>query len=298
MEPVVKRRPGRPPKASKAPPVTKYGIVKEAADKNNRFELSHSKPVLWKNMFSFFQSHKAVDIVIKCSPDGLTFYTSDYTRNINIMAMFDVSQMEWFYCEKEIYMGVNQQDVEGIFKIIDDSFCRIMIEQLRSNPTQIKITFSDPSIKKENTFQVNVMFPPADPMPNEMDTFFSRRGKSDIIFTLTNRHLKKSMDIASKHSPVARMECIGDGNLNIIYDSKNCQVSGREIYRDKDAIKFQRNAKNAPYVQVQFQIALVKTFTDANKFDNVKVHGSNGGAPLIMVTESSPLQICSVINTD
>lgn len=298
MEQPVKRRPGRPPKASKAPPITKFGVVNSPCDSKNIFEVSHTKPVLWKNLFGFFQSLKAVDICIKCAPDGLTFYTMDYTKNIRVLARFDVAELEWYYCQSEFHMGVNQGDVEGIFKIIDDSFCRIMIERLRANPTQIKITLTDPSINKDNIFSVRVMVPPPDPKLLELDTIFNGRDESDIAFTLLNRNLKKSMEIASKQSSTARIDCVGNSGLRIIYNSNDFQITGTEAYRDDKAIKLRSNLKEGGYIQVQFQISLVKSFTDANKFESVQVYGSNGGQPLIMVTENIPLGICCVIETD
>lgn len=297
-QPVKKRGPGRPPKKTNTPNVECVGVTTTPYDSKNDFELCHYKPGMWKNLVGFFQSIHAGGVIMRCSPQALTLYTDDHSGNMKVLACHNVHKMEYYYCEAEFLIQVKQSDIEGIFKSINDSFGRIVIQRLRANPTQIKIILTDFTLQKENTFSVQVSTPGSLDDIEALDEYYRSRETNEIHFTLQNRQLKNSMEMASKHSTIGRYDCFGQGPLQLHYATNNCLVSCVETYRDNRTINLVSSLAENQCTQVQFRIPLVKSFTDANKFDTVNIYGSSGGRPLLFVTGEANLQLCNVITTD
>jgi hypothetical protein len=277
----------------------KVGKATAPMDPLSRLEMSHDKPIVLKNTIGYFHSLKATSIQIRCRPDGMTIYTKDGTGKILVFAQLDAKDLAFYYCEGEFQLGLNQDHIEGIFKVIDDSYFRIMFQQCRITPDILHIVLSDHELNKEDEYHVRVTNPTPDPKHAEMDKIFESRNESTIQFEVQNKHLKKSMEIVGKHAEQARFECVGSGPLTVQCSRRDLMVGCTERYNDSNKIKLVTTLKPTAIVQLPFLVSLVKKFADATAsgFNTVKVFGSQG-MPLVFVSELPSLKLCSVIELE
>ena len=245
--PVARRGPGRPPSKPAPAPLVKKGIVEGPEDSSCSLEFSYDNPGIFKTIFTYFKGTKATEIHMRCDPEKITFFARDHTKKSRIVAVVRGCEVNWYYCARPMWIGINGREFEDLFAAIDKSFRTISFSCKHEEPDKIVILYKDYDLGKDCMYNMSVsQYEPdahlyaaeiaeLDKDPAKLEATFP------LEFTLTLKQFKKTIDDVKKYSDTMTIIKLGGKNhsdeeypLQIVYDRAG--NSYRETYREPGKI--------------------------------------------------------------
>lgn len=272
-----KRGPGRPPKKQPAPPLRKVGVVNSPADAQNRLEFMYEDPAMLKSLFAYFKNLKAVDVHIRCTPAGITFFTRDGAATCRVVAELPGGHMNHFYCDGTFWLGLNRENVERIFSSIDKSFFKVSLLHRHDDPDNLVIIFDDADIDKECNYCVAVSTLDRDEelFAAEALTTAEALKKPPIEFHLTAKQFKKSVTDAGHYSDTLTFEKLGTHPLQFTYNRVG--IAYHEVYRTPGKIHLRSEVKEDTIFRCTVAIANIKSLASAMVTDHVGIYCREDG---------------------
>lgn len=279
---VQKRGPGRPPKKSPAPSLLKQGVVESPFDAKNRLEFVYEDPSVLKSLFAYFKNLKAVDIHLRCTPKGLTFFTRDSASSSRVVAEFPGSRLNHYYCDNSFWLGLNRESVERIFSSVDKSFFKVTLLHRYDNEENLDIIFKDAEIDKECHYQVTVSTrEKADEELYAAELLATPQALKapPIEFQVTSKQFKKSVMDAAHHSDTLTFEKMGQHPLQLTY----CRVgiAYHEVYRTPEKIGLRAEVADNSIFRCSVSIGNIKSLAAAMVADHVRVFCREDGDLLL-----------------
>lgn len=274
---VPKRGPGRPPKKLPAPPLRKDGIVESPTDPHNRLEFVYEDPTMLKSLFAYFKHLKAVDIRVRCTPAGITFFTRDSAMTCRIVAEVLGENMNHFYCDDTFWLGLNRDTVERIFSNIDKSFFKVTLLHRHDDPETLAIIFKDADIDKECNYRVSVSTLDLDEdlvAAEQLVTPAALRA-APIEFQLSSKQFKKTVTDASHYSDILTFEKLGEHPLQLTYNRVG--VAYHEVYRTPEKILLRSEVGADTVFRCTVAIANIKSLASAMVTDHVRIYCREDG---------------------
>jgi hypothetical protein len=270
-----KRRPGRPSSKQPAPTLNMNGVVNEPDNPNNLIEFVLQEPSIFKTLFTYFKNLKSKDIHIRFAKDNITFFTRDYTLLSRVVAKIDCRNVNWYYCRKTIWVGLNRDKAEKIFTNIDKSLFKITIVYMEDKPEYLLFIFKDNELSKEMCYRTNIslllpdeeLFCVENEIPSEQED-----DNSDLYpvqFTLSSKQFKKSISDASSYSDTIDIIKTIDKPLNLTYIASN--IVYREKYMDPEKIKLISNLKENETFQRTVRLQNIKGLSSSIVTDTVSI---------------------------
>lgn len=267
-----RRKPGRPPSKPPAPPLVQRGIVDSPEDSNNRLELVHGDPMIFKALFTYLKNIRAREVHVRCSPDGLTFFARDHTKTSRVVAKIAGQHVNWCYVEETFWVGLNRDTVEKMFAAIDKTFYKITIVQTHDDPDALVFVFKDPELDKECNYKVTLSKYDRDPElyeaeevtnPATLETTFP------IEFALTAKQFKKTISDASAYSETIAIEKIGAHPLQLTYN--RATIKYNEVYRNPEKIKLRSSISEGASFRCTVKIANIKSLASSMVTDDARI---------------------------
>jgi hypothetical protein len=268
----ARRGPGRPPSRPTPPPLDRHGIVSAPIDAANRFELMFHNPASFKQLFNYFKNIKAGQIHVRCTAAGVTFFARDHSGFSRVVAFMAGAQMNWYYCERTIWFGLNRENVEKVFTDIDGSYYKFTIVQARDDHTTITFALRDYSIDKEVSHQVTVSELETDPALYEAEAALSDealRTSYPVAFTLSAKQFKKTVADAINFSDTLTIEKIGLHPLQFTYSSPSVQTS--EVYQSSEKIDLVSTIAPGAHYSITMKIGNIKPLSSSMVTDDIRV---------------------------
>jgi hypothetical protein len=265
-----KRGPGRPPKKLPAPYLCKDGIIESPSDASNRLEFVYGSPLLFKSLFTYFRNLKAVDVHLRCTPRGVTFFTWDATRMCRVVAELPGDSLNHYYCDDTFWLGLNRDEVDKIFASIDKSFFKITILHRHDDPDNLVVIFKDADLEKECHYRITVTTLERDESLFEAELLTTPEALKTfpVEFQLPSKQFKKSVTDAGNHSPTFTIEKLGEAPLQFTYTKVG--MSYNEIYRAPEKI-YLRSEVAGKVFRCTAAIANIKSLAAATVTDTVRI---------------------------
>lgn len=272
-----KKGPGRPSKKPPPPVIEIRGIGDKPTDPIHRMEAVCQVPMSFKNLFTYFKNNKVDHIFMRCSKDGLAFFTRGTQSKTRIMAWAAGKNLAWYYFKdpEPFFCTIKRDNVEVLFNSINKSFNELQI-RIRTD-IQDKITFvlKDPEIKKECSYDITLGEMRADQTLLDIENMVTEEElkKYEIEFELGAKQLKKTIVDASNHATDHIMlEKYWDAPLQFTHHIPN-QQQYYEVYRDPKKIKLRSEIKSGddPF-SVRLIIKTIKDVANSMVTDMVKIY--------------------------
>lgn len=272
-----KRGPGRPPKKQPAPPLRKDGIVESPTDAQNRLEFVYEDPTMLKSLFVYFKNLKAVDVHIRCTPSGITFFTRDSAATCRVVAELPGENMNHFYCDDTFWLGLNRENVERIFSSVDKSFFKVTLLHRHDDPDSLVIIFKDADIDKECNYRVSVSTLDRDEelFAAEQLTTATALKEAPIEFQLSSKQFKKAVTDASHYSDILTFEKLGTHPLQFTYNRVG--IVYNEVYRTPEKIHLRSEVEEDTIFRCTVAIANIKSLASAMVTDPVRIYCREDG---------------------
>ena len=273
MENEKKRRPGRPSKKPPIPPLELKGIVNSPMYPEDMLEFVYGDPTVFKSLFTYFKNVKTREIHLRCNPQGLTFFARDHSKTSRIVAHVAGEHVNWHYCEGEIWLGINRDNVEKMFSTIDKSFFKITIlyRKKELNENDLIFIFKDPSLEKECEYRIQTSTYTRDDDlydaekaldPASINTTFP------VEFTLSAKQFKKSIGDASHYSDTITIEKI---KQHILFTYEKPNMKYIETYRVAEKIKLRSSIPESVMFGVRIKILNVKSLANSMVTDDIRI---------------------------
>lgn len=270
--PAERRKPGRPPSKPPAPPLVQRGIVDSPEDSNNRLELVHGDPMIFKALFTYLKNIKAREVHVRCAPDGMTFFARDHTKTSRVVAKIAGQHVNWCYVEETFWIGLNRDTVEKMFAAIDKTFYKITIVQTHDDPDALTFVFKDPALDKECNYKVTLSKYASDPELYEAEAITdpaTLEKTFPIEFALTAKQFKKSISDASAYSETIAIEKIGAHPLQLTYNKATIKYN--EVYRNPEKIKLRSSIGEGASFRCTVKIANIKSLAASMVTDDARI---------------------------
>jgi hypothetical protein len=266
-----KRGPGRPPKKQYPPPLRRDGVVESPTDANHRLEFVYEDPSMIKSLFLYFKNLKSVDIHIRCTPEGLSFFTRDAAKMCRVVAEIPGTSLNHYYCDTAFWLGLNRENVERIFSSIDKSFFKVTILHRHDDPDNLNILFKDPEIDKECSYRVTVSSVEVDEdlLAAEAHTTPAALKAFPVEFQLTSKQFKKTVTDVSHFSDVLCFSKLGGHPLQLTFN--NVGLAYSEVYRNPEKINLRSEVKDGEIFHCTVSVANVKSLAAAMVTDTVRI---------------------------
>lgn len=267
-----KRGPGRPSTKPVPPQLEKNGVVSSPADPDCRLEMAYEQPMMFKALFAYFNNIKARELHVRCRPDGMTFFTRDHQKKSLVIANIAGKHVNWYYAETEFWFGINKVNVEKIFSCIDKSFFKISIRQMFERTSSITITFKDPQIDKECSYDISVSDFPRDEVLFAAEALIDPQTiaeKFPVEFTLTAKQFKKTICDACHYGDWGTFERIGTSPLVFTYQKPT--MTYKEIYHSDEKIHLRSSVAPGGTFRCMVHLPLVKSLSASLVTDRVRI---------------------------
>lgn len=269
--PAKKRGPGRPPKKQPAPPLRKDGVVDVPSDPDHRMEFVYEDPMVFKSLFTYFKNLRARDVHLRCTRQGLTFFTRDSTRTCRVVATLPGGSMNYFYCDDTFWLGLNRDAVEKVFASIDKSFFKITLLYFHDDPESLSIVFKDPEIEKECHYKVGVSLFDEDAELYEAEALVAPRALAafPLELCLSAKQFKKTVTDAGHYSETITAEKLGPHPFQFTYTRVG--VIYHEVYRAPEKIGLRSDVPEDGLFRITMKIAGIRSLAAAMVTDTVKL---------------------------
>ena len=275
-----KRGPGRPSKKQPPPVIEMHGIVDKPSDPVYRMEVVCQIPSSFKNLIVYFKKNKSDYIHLRCSREGLAFFTRGTESKTRIMAWAAGRNLALYHYKDAtpFFCTLRRDIVEGMSNSINKSFNELQIRLRYDMLDKIIFVLRDPEIKKECSYEVTLCEHKPDLDLYEVEKLITEEElkKYPIEFTLGAKQLKKTIVDASNHqTDEIMLEKFGDAPLQLSH-----QIPGQqyyEIYRDPKKINLRSEIKSNGTFSAKLKIKNINAVANSMVTDMVKIYCRESG---------------------
>lgn len=271
-----RRGPGRPSSKPPVPVLKVSGIVNEPFDPSNAIEFVFSDPLVFKTLFIYFKNLKSKEIHVRFRETDITFFTRDQDKYSKVISHIDCRNVNWYYCQKEQWIGLNRDHAEKMFTNIDKTFFKITMVYRHDDPDNLCFIFKDSELSKECHYKIDVaiidpdeeLFSAENDIPGEHATELY-----PIQFTLNSKQFKKTISDASSYSDKINIEKTAGHPLQLTYNKVH--ITYREVYLDEEKIKLINDIKDGQNFKCTIRLSNIKSLASSMVTDNVTIMASD-----------------------
>lgn len=142
IETKTPRKPGRPRKSIIKLPKPRNGIVMAPSDAKHYIEFLYDKPLIFKKLWQFFKLLACDKLHLSFLKDSIIIYCSDHHKKSHIRVKINCNDVNHYYCEKDLDIGLLCKNPELIMGTIDKSYNSILFVSSHDNIQKILTSFS------------------------------------------------------------------------------------------------------------------------------------------------------------
>lgn len=253
---VVKKKPGRPPKAQ---PVkqTIEGVSTTPKIEGNVIEILHSSSALFKKIFTSFKSFSVSDIKIKFYPTGARLIATDHTKKSHIFVIVYGTQIERYFCKEPITFIVTCSDIYEVMSNIEKNSTNIAFMISEDNKSLMNVFIRDSEYNSDHKYEVSIKHVIDDDVEMEDNPYYPFNDADyPIGFEFSLKGFKSLLTKLSKNGDEFSLQKIGTSVENPLQF-----VSGKKKLTapyDDDKIKLKNNLGPNDTFSVSMMIEQIK----------------------------------------
>lgn len=225
------------------------------SDAEHYIEFLYDKPLIFKKLWQFFKLLACDKLHLSFMKDCIIIYCSDHHKKSHIRVKIDCNEVNHYYCEKELDIGLLCKNPELIMGTIDKSYNSILFLSTHdNNQKNIEIVLKN-DIDIEETHKIELIG--EYDKTNNDEKFLDEDYK--IKFKLNGKYFKKMISDVKTFSDI----------LNIRQDDKDENLMIDYIKHDKK-IKSQHIMKNSAAINLRSALGEDETFRTSIKIDYIK----------------------------
>ena len=253
------------------------------SDAEHYIEFLYDKPLIFKKLWQFFKLLACDKLHLSFMKDCIIIYCHDHHKKSYIRVKINCNEVNHYYCERELDIGLLCKNPELIMSTIDKSYNSILFLSTHDNiQKNIEIVLKN-EIDIEETHKIELI---GEYDKNNNDKKFLDEDYK-IKFKLNGKYFKKMISDIKTFSDI----------LNIRQDDKDESLMIEYIKHDKK-IKSNHVMKNSEAINLRSALTEDETFRTSVKVDYIKPLSSALLAESIEIyaDEIKPLKF--IINLD
>jgi hypothetical protein len=225
------------------------------SDAEHYIEFLYDKPLIFKKLWQFFKLLACDKLHLSFMKDCIIIYCSDHHKKSHIRVRIDCNEVNHYYCEKELDIGLLCKNPELIMGTIDKSYNSILFLSTHdNNQKNIEIVLKN-DIDIEETHKIELIG--EYDKTNNDEKFLDEDYK--IKFKLNGKYFKKMVSDVKTFSDI----------LVIRQDDRDENLMLEYIKHDKK-IKSLHNMKNSAAINLRSALTEDETFRTSIKIDYIK----------------------------
>ena len=278
---VVHRRPGRPLKTKPNLPRPRLGVVDKASDESHYVEFLYDKPIIFKKLWQFFKLMAVDKIHMSFMKDSVGIYCVDHLNKSQIQVKIDCNNVNHYFCDKELDIGLSSKNIEIIMGTIDKTYNSILFLSTKDNiQKNIQVVLKNNTDAKEmhkieligdyNRISNNANFVDEDYM---------------IKFKLTGKYFKKMIsDIKSFSDQITIKKDGPDENLVFEYIKNDKKIKSTHTMENNSAISLRDSLGPDDTFRTSFKVDYVKPISQAYLDETIEIY-SDENKPLKFIIQ-------------
>jgi hypothetical protein len=249
------------------------GIVSKPDVESKFIELTYHDPTIFRYIFTTFKNLRVRDIYFRFRPDSLTLFSKDHLDNyvaIKIMC----ENLSHYYCKHEVFLCVNEINLQKIFFNIHKSVDKITITYEESDD-YISITLLDIALGKEKKYAISASNIEPGYNYNDMERFVDNVDVR-LAFSLSVKDFKETISDALHYGDKISIEKHGAEDMEIKFE-KVCTDICIERYTDSEKINLISNIKEDESYRCCLHTVTIRAITNSiiNNVINIKCLDQN-----------------------
>lgn len=272
---IKKRGPGRPSKKSLMTPMRYEGIVSAPTDPQDKFELVYNDPIMFKGMFTYFKNIGSKDFHIRCTPEGMTFFTHGSKEKNKVIAELKGENLNRYYCEDTFWVGGRQDKFYQVFSKATKVFSKVTIICKHYDDKIMTVIFKDTELDRECRYNIKLKT-----LEKDNDLLLSEKKISEdaldrypINFMLPSKQFKSSITDANSISDTITIEKMGKEALQIT-TPPDVDIVYKEVYRKDDKIKLRSTVDESSTFRCSFNGGNIKFIATSLVTGDVNIYAS------------------------
>uniref|UniRef100_A0A6G7KUF3 PE301R n=1 Tax=African swine fever virus TaxID=10497 RepID=A0A6G7KUF3_ASF len=269
----IRRGPGRPPKKRVVPNFVRKGILEKPVRPQSRLEFSYVIPLLFTNLFIYFTNLTSTNILVRCTPTEITFFSRVQSQASFVIATIDGKNVYHYYASVVFWLRINTELVAKMFISIVRSFLQITIVHRYVKPATLFFIFTDFVIDKECTYHITVSEPELDMDLIAMEKSISaeRLKNYPLRWEFTSKQLKKTFTDLSNYTELVSIAKLGGDTPLHLYFQKFISISYHEMYISSNKINLSSTIPMSQVFQIYVTIAHIKSLASAMVTDKIRI---------------------------
>lgn len=294
IEAKIPRKPGRPRKSVVKLPKPRNGIVLSPSDAKHYIEFLYDKPLIFKKLWQFFKLLACDKLHLSFLKDSIIIYCSDHHKKSHIRVKINCNEVNHYYCEKDLDIGLLCKNPELIMGTIDKSYNSILFLSTHDNiQRNINIVLKN-DIHVEETHKIELI--------GEYDKSTDDAKFTDedykIKFKLTGKYFKKMISDIKTFSDILNIrQDDRDDNLMIEYIKHDKKIKSLHIMKNSTAIDLRSTLTKDETFRTSVKIDYIKPLSSALLADNIEIYADEV-KPLKFIIDLDDKCIQIVILTD
>lgn len=286
----VQRKPGRPRKNLVKLPKPRNGIVLSPSDAKHYIEFLYDKPLIFKKLWQFFKLLACDKLHLSFLKDSIIIYCSDHHKKSHIRVKINCNEVNHYYCEKELDIGLLCKNPELIMGTIDKSYNSILFLSTQDNiQKNIEIILkNDIDIEENHKIELIGEYDKS----NNDAKFIDEEYK--IKFKLSGKYFKKMISDVKTFSDILNIrQDDREDNLMFEYIKHDKKIKSLHIMKNSDAINLRSTLEEDETFRTSVKLDYIKPLSSALLAESIEIYADeNKPLKFIINLDDKCIQIC------
>lgn len=276
-----KKRPGRPRKNPIRQPKPKNGVVLNPSDARHFIEFLYDKPIVFKKLWQYFKLMAVEKIHILFSKENITMWCVDHHKKSRMRINIDCNQVNHYYCENELDIGLLCKNPEIIMATIDKNYNSILFLSTHENiQKNIQIVLkNDIDIEENHKIELIGEYDRIENNEQFLDEDYT------IKFKLPGKYFKKMVsDIRSFSDQLTIRQDCNDDPLMFEYIKHDKKIKSNHIIKNNKMINLRSKLGDDDTFRTSFKIDYVRPISSALLADSIEIYADEN-KPLMFIIQ-------------
>jgi hypothetical protein len=275
-----KKRPGRPRKNPIRQPRPRHGVEVKPSDNRHFVEFLYDKPLIFKKLWQFFKLMAVDKIHIVFTKEYITMWCHDHHKTSHMRIRINCNEVNHYYCENELDIGLSCKNPELIMSTIDKSYNSILLLSANgSTQKNIQIVLKN-DLDIDDTHKIELLGEYN--ITEDNDKF--EDNDYTIKFRLPGRYFKKMIsDIKSFSNQITIKQDSVDDPLMFEYVKDDKKIKSLHIVKNSETVRLKSTLKDDDTFRTSFKIDYVKPISSALLSEHIDIYADEN-KPLMFIT--------------
>ncbi len=280
----VKRGPGRPRRTPVRQPRPKNGIVASPTDPRHYVEFLFDKPLIFKKLWQFFKLMAVDRLHLLFDKESITIYCSDHHKKSNIRVKINCNEVNHYFCENELDIGLSCKNPELIMSTIDKTYNSILFLSSKDNiQKNIQVVLKN-DIDIEEAHKIELI--------GEYDRMENQEKFADedyaVKFNLPGKYFKKVVsDIKTFSDQMTIRQDGPDDNLMFEYIKNDKKVKSLYTIKNNSSVNLKSKLSEDDTFRTSIKIDYIRPISSALLSENITIYADEN-KPMMFIINMDP----------